>query len=33
MLLKEDPHALFICLVYHRHPPLTVLLLSSAKSC
>ena len=27
------PRALFSCLVYHRHPPLTVLLLSSAKSC
>ena len=33
MLLKEDVRALFSCLVYHRHPPLTVLLLSSARSC
>ena len=33
MLLKEDARALFSCLVYHRHPPLTVLLLSSARSC
>jgi len=33
MLLKEDAQALFSCLVYHRHPPLTVLLLPSARSC
>ena len=28
MLLKEYAHALFSCLIYHRHLPLTVLLLS-----
>jgi hypothetical protein len=33
MLLKEDARALFNYLVYHRHPPLTVLLLSLARSC
>jgi hypothetical protein len=33
MLLKEDAQALFNSLVYHRHPPLAVLLLSSARSC
>jgi len=33
MLLKEDARALFSCLVYHRHSTLTVLLLSSTRSC
>jgi len=25
ILLKKDAHVLFSCLIYHRHPPLTVL--------
>jgi len=33
MLLKEDARALFSCLVYHRHSPLTVLQLSPARTC
>jgi hypothetical protein len=33
MLLKEDARALFSCLVYHHHPPFTVLQLFSARSC
>ena len=33
MLLKEDARALFSYLVYHRHRPLTDLLLSSSRSC